>query len=78
MGKKSREKKEARERKIPGQDIELYTIDEVAEILRLSTVTIRKRIRNNQIKSIDISAPGSVKKRHRITRQEVERLIKVS
>lgn len=73
IGKKSREKRERRERL--NEVIELYTIKEVAEIMRVTPTTIRNWIRAEQLKVVDISTKGSKQKKHRIKREELERII---
>jgi len=72
MGVKTKEKKE---RKTEDKIIELYTIKEAADLLKLHHMTVRSRIRNNHIKAVDISRPGAKQKEYRITREELEKII---
>lgn len=74
MGKKSREKKEKREQE-EKNNLELYTIYEVADMLKVHHMTIRNKIRSKHIKVVDISSPGAKQRSLRITRQELDRII---
>lgn len=78
MAKKSREKKERRheESENKKKEIELYTINEASELLKVHPMTIRNWIKGNRIETIDISPPGMKRKRHRISREQLDKIIK--
>ncbi len=81
MGRKSKLKAEARE-EVKRSDrlsdnIELYTVRETAELLRVHPVTIRNWVNEGKVKALNIETnPHRKLKKLRIERKELDRILK--
>jgi excisionase family DNA binding protein len=71
--KRKREKNIREENKI---ELELYTLTEAAEIIRVHPATLRNWIKQGRLKVIDVAPKESKRKAYRVKRDELDRLIK--
>lgn len=77
MGVKARLKKDAKEiQSRLNEQIDLYTIKEAADVLRVHSATIRNWIKAGKIKFVTLGpANDSKRKAYRIEREELKRMI---
>lgn len=74
MEKRKKKKDDNQEQKQERIGLQLYTVKEVAELLRVHPVTVRTWIREGKLKSIQLKSQGPGK--YRIEQQEIERILK--
>jgi excisionase family DNA binding protein len=54
----------------------LMTLREVADYLRISTITLRRLVDGGKIKAVDLAQPGAYRRSLRIHKEELERFLK--
>lgn len=75
MGKKSREKQERKHREKENEDMDLLTVNEAAEILRVHPKTIRNWMKEGRIDYVLLNPVGRIKKAYRIRRKEITQAV---
>lgn len=75
MGKKSREKQERKQRGSENENMDLLTVNEAAEILRVHPKTIRNWMKEGSIDYVLLGPAGGNKKSYRIRRKEITQAV---
>lgn len=75
MGRKSKLKAEEKSSQRLNSNIELYTVRETAELLRVHPVTVRNWIREGKVKAMNIATAEAKLQKLRIERKELDRIL---